>query len=326
VNLSIKHTFFPLASFDPSDAIAAASAAEAATLAAAKEGTWIFNSGFQTMLEAVHASTHLPWWAAIAATTVGARTLMLPVVGRQMRNTAAMSAARPEMMALQEWFKAKQLEGGDMGRLAQEYQTRLAAVWAKHDCHPLKSLAPLLLQAPLFIGFFSALRSMAAAGVPSLTHGGALWFPDLTLADASYGLPLASAAIFLLTVELGAADGMQGQDPRVLGRMKMFMRVLAAAMVPLTASMPAGVFVYWATSNAYSLLQALAFKTGPVRSLFGLQPLQRAAGVATAAAAPVGSTVAAAFTPAAAAAAVVGKPVTTYATRPVKKAKKKGRK
>ena len=35
------------------------------------------------------------------------------------------------------------------------------------------------------------------------------WFTDLTVADPYYLLPIASSAVFLLTVELGAADGMQ---------------------------------------------------------------------------------------------------------------------
>ena len=299
------------AAFDPAAAVTAASAAETAALIAAKTDTWIFNSSFQTLLEAVHTSTGLPWVTAIAATTVAARTLLLPVVAKQMRNTHSMSLARPEMLELQEWFKRESAAAGAGPALAAEYQARLAAVWQKHDCHPMKSIGSLLLQAPLFIGFFSALRSMAAAGVPSLASGGALWFPDLTAADATYGLPILSSSIFLLTVELGAADGMQGQDPGVLSKMKMFMRALAVAMVPLTASMPAGVFVYWATSNAYSLAQSVAFKAAPVRALFGLQPL----GVGAAkAAAPSAS--AAATSPAALAAAVAGKPVATFATRP----------
>ena len=47
--------------------------------------------------------------------------------------------------------------------------------------------------------------------VPSLTVGGALWFTDLTIADPYYLLPVTASAIFLLTVELGAADGMQAR-------------------------------------------------------------------------------------------------------------------
>lgn len=41
----------------------------------------------------------------------------------------------------------------------------MAKVWEKHDCNPFKSVLPLIAQAPLFIGFFGALRSMAAAKV-----------------------------------------------------------------------------------------------------------------------------------------------------------------
>lgn len=301
------------AAFDPSAAVTAAAAAEAAALAAAKTDAWIFNSSFQSLLETVHSSTGLPWVTAIAATTVAARTLLLPVVAKQMRNTHAMSMARPEMLELQEWFKRESATAGAGPALAAEYQQRLAAVWQKYDCHPMKSIGSLLLQAPLFIGFFSALRSMAAAGVPSLAVGGAFWFPDLTAADATYGLPILSSAIFLLTVELGAADGMQGQDPGVLNKMKMFMRALAVAMVPLTASMPAGVFVYWATSNAYSLVQSVAFKAAPVRAAFGLQPLGAGAAAATAAAP---TAIDAATSSAALAAAAAGKPVATFATRP----------
>jgi membrane protein insertase Oxa1/YidC/SpoIIIJ len=46
-----------------------------------------------------------------------------------------------------------------------EYQARLAEVWAKYDCNPFKSILGALAQAPLFIGFFSALRALALAKV-----------------------------------------------------------------------------------------------------------------------------------------------------------------
>ena len=71
-----------------------------------------------------------------------------------------------------------------------------------------------------------------------MMDGGMYWFSDLTVQDPYYALPILSSAIFLLTVELGAADGMQGQDATVMKRMKMFMRALAVIMVPLTATMP----------------------------------------------------------------------------------------
>lgn len=44
-----------------------------------------------------------------------------------------------------------------------EMSERMAGVWKKYNCNPLKSMLPILAQAPIFIGFFGALRSMAAA-------------------------------------------------------------------------------------------------------------------------------------------------------------------
>ena len=72
-----------------------------------------------------------------------------------------------------------------------------------------------------------------------MMDGGALWFTDLTVADPTYALPILSSLTFLATVELGAADGMQGQPPETLRKMKMAMRALAVIIVPVTMSMPA---------------------------------------------------------------------------------------
>ena len=46
-----------------------------------------------------------------------------------------------------------------------EYQQRLGNLWQKYDCNPFKSMFGILAQAPLFIGFFSALRALSAAKV-----------------------------------------------------------------------------------------------------------------------------------------------------------------
>jgi YidC/Oxa1 family membrane protein insertase len=75
--------------------------------------------------------------------------------------------------------------------------------------------------------------------VPSLVDGGAYWFVDLTVADPVYVLPAASTAVFLLMVELNAADGMEGHDPAMVARMKWIMRAVAFVMPVMAGSMPA---------------------------------------------------------------------------------------
>lgn len=104
--------------------------------------------------------------------------------------------------------------------------------------------------------------------MPSFSEGGALWFTNLTIADPYYISPLLSSASFLLTVELSAVDGMQpGQQSQ---NMKWGLRALGVAMVPMTASFPQGVFVYWITSNFFSLGQSLALKNKAMKRLVGI--------------------------------------------------------
>ena len=97
-----------------------------------------------------------------------------------------------------------------------------------------------------------------AAALPGFSSGGTAWFVDLSAADPTYLSPVVSALTFLATVELGGADGMQGNP--AARNVKLGMRALAVAMVPLTASLPQGVFVYWVTSNCVSFAQTAAFK------------------------------------------------------------------
>jgi len=47
----------------------------------------------------------------------------------------------------------------------EEYQRKLAGIWKRNNCHPVKSVLPILVQAPVFIGFFSSLQSLARAKV-----------------------------------------------------------------------------------------------------------------------------------------------------------------
>lgn len=55
---------------------------------------------------------------------------------------------------------------------------------------PFKSLVPPLVQIPILMSFFFALRKMLTVPLPSMTTGGMLWFTDLSLCDPTYTLPL----------------------------------------------------------------------------------------------------------------------------------------
>lgn len=217
----------------------------------------------QYVIDGVHVSSGLPWWASIVATTVAIRILVLPIMIYQMKATARLTLLRPELEKLTNRIK----ESGYDPKVVEDNQARMKALFVKHKTTPFSPILGAFIQAPLFMCFFFAIRNMAE-NMESFKEGGALWFTDLSTPDSLFIMPVLSGAFFLLTVELGATDGMQGQP--MLGKMKMFLRGLAVLLVPLTASFPKALFCYWLTANVCSLIQAAAFKQQGVKAALGI--------------------------------------------------------
>ena len=241
-------------------ALAAAAPAAASEVAAVAGDSWMTTSALMYAIEYFHVAHGLEWWLAIVATTTLMRGVTIPLTVMQQRNAARLHAAKPEIEAINRLAKENAHDQKEM----QRYQAEILKVWAKHDCNPVKMFAPLFVQAPVFISFFFAIRNMSV-GVPSFREGGALWFRDLSVADPTYVLPLLSSLTFLASVELNPPNPQQNTPA-----MKWGMRGLAAAMVPLTASFPQGVFVYWVTTNAFSFAQGRALKVPALKALAGI--------------------------------------------------------
>ncbi|KAG0032093.1 Mitochondrial inner membrane protein oxa1l [Podila clonocystis] len=221
----------------------------------------------ETILEAVHISTGLPWWATIAVTTVTIRTLLVPFIVKLQGNTARLHNVKPQLERLTENMKLAK-ESNDTAALAR-FSAQTQELFAKNDCNPIKSLILPLIQAPVMISFYLALRDMANLPVPQFKDGGVSWFTDLTIADPTYVLPVASSLGFLAIMELGSEAGGVAQ-PKA---MKNVMRVMAVAMVPLTMNFPSAIFVYWLTSNAFTASQIMFFKAPAVRRFFNIPQL-----------------------------------------------------
>ncbi|KAF0852417.1 mitochondrial OXA complex Oxa1 subunit (core chaperone) [Andalucia godoyi] len=214
-------------------------------------------------LESIHASTGLPWWITILTTTVVFRVATLPLVVKQMRNTANLTMIRPQM----EELNAKIKDIGSSGLSPMEIQAarinhteQLRALFQKHDCHPMKAFVNAFVQMPIFLTFFITLRNLAE-NCASLKVGGISWFTDLTTADPLYIFPLLSSLTFLTTIELGADTGVAPMGKGI----RWFFRALAVGMFFLTMSMPKAVFLYWTASNFFSLISSRLLQRDAVR-------------------------------------------------------------
>lgn len=69
-------------------------------------------------------------------------------------------------------------------------------------CVFFQSILAPLVQIPLFISFFMALRKMCYLPVESLQTGGYLWFQDLTVFDPYFILPVICSFSMLASLEV----------------------------------------------------------------------------------------------------------------------------
>lgn len=216
----------------------------------------------QNLLEYIHVDLGLPWWGAIATCTVLARCLVFPLIVKGQREAAKIHNHMPEMQK----FSARIREAKLAGDQAEFYKAtiEMTRYQKKHDIKLLRPLILPLTQAPVFISFFIALREMANLPVPSLQTGGLWWFQDLTVSDPIYVLPLVVTATMWCVLELGAETGVQSND---LQFMRNIIRVMPLVVLPVTIHFPSAVFMYWLSSNVFSLCQVACLRIPAVRTV-----------------------------------------------------------
>lgn len=265
---------------DVADVVSSAPTSEAISAAAAQIGDFkamgLCNytpvGALEAVLEAIHVTTGLPWWAAIAATTVAIRTLMLPLMVKVQRNNARVANINPDLQRIMNNVNEAKKSGDQMA--IAKYSQQAQQLFKDNGCHPAKSLLLPVFQAPVMISFFMALRGMAELPVPGFLDGGLAWFTDLTVKDPYYVLPILSSAGMLAVLETGSETG--AANPQAAG-MKKFFRGMTVLMIPFTAWMPSSVFVYWVTNNMFTLGQFMALKAPAVRSALNIPKLVKPA-------------------------------------------------
>ncbi|XP_036374816.1 mitochondrial inner membrane protein OXA1L-like [Megalops cyprinoides] len=214
----------------------------------------------QNVLEFMHVDLGLPWWAAIVAGTVLARCAVFPIIVKGQREAAKLNNVLPEMTKLTNSLNEAKRSGNKF-EYSKAY-SEMMMFQKKHDVNPLRGFLVPLVQAPVFISFFIALRKMSYLPVPSMQSGGLWWFTDLTAADPYYILPLAVTGTMFAVLELGAESGVDNPNLRT---MKTVFRVMPLVILPLTINFPTAVFTYWLTSNVFSLGQVALLRHPAVR-------------------------------------------------------------
>ncbi|KAL0721199.1 hypothetical protein Bca4012_035798 [Brassica carinata] len=246
--------------------VPAQAAAAVSEVALAANDSFLPIAALQHCIDMVHCYTGFEWWASIVLATVLIRSSTVPLLIKQMKDTMKLSLMKPRLEAIREEMQNK---GMDQVTMA-EGQKKMKNLFKEYGVTPFTPMKGMLIQGPLFICFFLAIRNMAEK-VPSFQTGGALWFTDLTTPDSLYILPVITALTFLITVELNAQEGMEGNP--MAGTIKNVFRGFALLTVPMTMSFPQAIFCYWITSNLFSLTYGLVIKRPQVKKMLKIPEL-----------------------------------------------------
>lgn len=203
---------------------------------------------FHPVLVFFHDSVGLSWGWSIIAMTAAIRALMIPLTLKQFRSMQALQRLSPQIKELQAKYK------GDKQRLNQE----MMKFYQENKVNPFGSCLPLLLQMPVFISLFYMLQGdlrddICGQSAQPCGPGDAsfLGIPDLT--DQASGTTL----IILIVLYVGSQllSSVLMASATVDKNQRMIMMALPFVFVPFIINFPAGLMVYWITTNLWTVSQ-----------------------------------------------------------------------
>ena len=201
----------------------------------------------------------LGWGMSIIAMTVVVRAALLPLTFKQFKSMQALASHAPEMKKLQEKYKH------DKERLNQE----MMKFYRENKINPFASCLPLLAQLPVFLSLFYMLQDDLRFDICGQTaepcgEGPASFFfiPDLT--DTATGGVLITLIVLYVGSQLLSTLLMSTTTDRT---QRMIFLALPFVFVIFIISFPAGLLVYWITTNLWTIVQQAIIRKrlGPMR-------------------------------------------------------------
>ena len=201
-------------------------------------------------LSGIGLSYSWTWGLAIIGLTIIVRLILFPLTWKQYKSAQQMQMIQPQIKELQKKYK------GDRGKLQEETMK----LYSEHRVNPFASCLPLLLQLPVFIALYAAIAGKGPLSAPEyqesvklLFNAPFLWIPKLGLPDPTYILLILYVATQMISTELMVATQSDSTQ-------KWIMRAMPIMFVLFLFRFPAGLFVYWVTTNVWTIGQQLVIR------------------------------------------------------------------
>jgi YidC/Oxa1 family membrane protein insertase len=237
---------------------------------------------FAHVIKFFHDSVGLSWGWSIILLTICVRMVMIPLTIKQFHSMRRMQMHQPEMKLIQQKYKEDK----------QRQQQEMMKFYKENNVNPFASCLPMFLQLPVFISLFYMLRknlradiclpvqqrfqahyaslhhiaatSSAALGQtiqctyyhPHYAGAGFLFINDIT--NTAHGATL--VVLLILYVGTQAVSTLIMSAPTMDKTQRQMMMLLPLFMVLFIIRFPAGLLVYWITTNGWTMVQQFALK------------------------------------------------------------------
>ncbi len=193
-----------------------------------------------------HDDVGLGWGFSIIMLTVVVRLAILPLTFKQVRSMQALQQLQPEMKKLQERYK------DDKKRLNEE----MMKFYSENKVNPLSSCLPLLLQFPFFLSLYYLQRQPEFKA--EVGGEGFFFIPNLTEPVTGHPAVLITLMVIYVGTQLlsSMVTAVNASDPT----QKRIMYALPFVFVFLIINFPAGLILYWITTNVWTIGQQLAVR------------------------------------------------------------------
>jgi YidC/Oxa1 family membrane protein insertase len=197
------------------------------------------------VLQFFHDNAGLSWGMSIIALTIVARALLIPLTYKSLKGMRAMQALQPRIKEIQAKYK------NDKQRMQQE----MMAFYKENKVNPFASCIPLIAQLPIFITLFYVLRHELPADIGCKagecgSEASFLFIHDLT-AKAT-GAELITLLVLYVGTQLISGLVMSVTADK---SQRTMMLVLPFVFVPFIINFPAGLVLYWITTNVWTIGQ-----------------------------------------------------------------------
>jgi YidC/Oxa1 family membrane protein insertase len=193
--------------------------------------TWLLNYLYYATV-----SIGIPSYAlAIIMLTVLIKMVLYPLTQKQMKSMIGMQQIQPKIKAIQDKWKGKD---------PKKMQEEIMLLYKEYNVNPMAGCLPLVIQMPILIALY---RSLFTFPYANPAHATFFWLANLTDKDPLYILPVLAG----VTTYIQSKMTVTGNDPT----QKMMLYTMPVFIGWISATVPAGLALYWVVFNVVSSIQ-----------------------------------------------------------------------